>query len=179
MDIIPQDSLNTLSLSELRETLKTRGIDMSLPSLSEFVKTGKIGEVLGISFKGNRLEIPAGVAEILATFFPRYREAKGRLPQAESMLRSFLKQHTEGDSLVVSEITQTPQLLAQERHTEALNRHSEALSRQPIEDNLLTLTDAHREFPRIPLAVLRGLRVPVGRRLLIKRSSILRYIAEL
>lgn len=127
---------DTLSLSQLRETLETRGIGMSLSALSEFVKTGDIAELLRVGGKGNRLEFLPETVDILAEFFPRYKEAKGRLPQAPAMLRSFLKPDN-STALVLSpasvpQITETPK--AEERRGRA-----EGLAR---EDAIFTAEEA-------------------------------------
>lgn len=170
-----------LSLSELKRTLEQRGVTMSLTSLSEFVGTENIAELLGIGGKGNRLEIPPVVVDILAEFLPQYRAAKGRLPQAAGMLRSFLKQHTDGALVPVSESRTSGELVKYgDEGLRLLTEIAETLkdSHQPPDDALLTLKSAHAQYG-IPYAVLRSLRVKVGSRLFVKRSAILRYIASL
>lgn len=175
------DELLSLSLSELRKSLEQRGITMSLPSLSEFVKTGNIAELLGISGRGNRLEIPLVVVDLLAEFLPQYRQAKGRLPQAEGMLRSFLKQRTEGTLIPVSESRTSGELTRYgEEMIQLLSEIAETLKNhvQPPDDALLTMKAAREQFG-VPLSVLRGLRVSVGGRKYVRRRDVLKWIEEL
>ena len=58
---------------------------------------------------------------------------------------------------------------------------SEAIRRSlpPPDDQLLSLTEAHEAFPQVPVAVLRSLRLSVGRRQLLRRSDVLRWIQSL
>lgn len=164
---------DSLSLSQLRETLEKRGIAMSLSALSEFLKTEDIAALMEIGGKGNRLEIPPGVVEILSEFLPQYRAAKGRLPQAAGMLRSFLKQRTDGGAIAVTEFRGSEEIRLLAEIAETLKQRTE-----PPPDALLTLKQAHAEYG-IPLHVLASLRVKVGRRWFVKRSAVLRFIQNL
>lgn len=170
----------SLSLSDLRQTLEQRGVFMSLASLSEFVKSGNVAEQLGIGGKGNRLEIPPVVADILADFLPQYRAAKGRLPQAAGMLRSFLKQRTDGALLPVLEVRTSGELTRYgDNAVRLLSEIAETLKQQAIPpvDKLLSMKQAHEETG-LPYAILRGIRVKVGNRLYVRRLDCLRVIQE-
>lgn len=173
MDIVPQEGNASLSLKQLRETLELRGIGMSLSALSEFLKTEDIAELLQIGGGGNRLEIPPGVVEILSEFLPQYRAAKGRLPQAAGMLRSFLKQRTDGALVPVTEFRETEELRLLAEIRDALQQRA-----IPPPDALLTAQEA-REAHGLPLPVFRTLRVKVGRRWYVKRSTVLRWLQSL
>lgn len=84
------ETLQTLTVRELSEALKQRGVEISYSSLSELLNTDDIAEQLRIQGGGNARRILPDVVEVLAAFLPQYRSAKARLPQAASMLRAFL-----------------------------------------------------------------------------------------
>jgi hypothetical protein len=179
------EELQTLSLSELRETLEARGVSLSLSALSELIRTGDIGELLHIGGKGNRKEFPPDAVDVLAAFWPRYKEANGRLPQAPAMLRGFLKQENSGLIALVpaaSEFSETLKLAdgaALDRHTQALVRHAEALEALPApDDRLLTLKEAHALYG-VSLAALHTISFREGGRRKVKASAVRAYIASL
>ena len=95
------DNLHTLTLSELRQRLEERGTTMALSSLSEFVQSGDISEQLRVGGTSGRREFLPDSVDILAAFFPEYKRAKGRLPQAAEMLRSFLKGGNDSETALV------------------------------------------------------------------------------
>ncbi len=86
------ETLHTLTVRELSESLKLRGVEMSYSSLSELLNTDDIAAQLHIEGGGNARRILPDVVDVLAAFLPHYRQAKARLPQAASMLRAFLSQ---------------------------------------------------------------------------------------
>ena len=102
----PADSL---TLQQLHAELTARGVPIGYSALSEFLKTGDISDQLKSGGAGNRRAFHPDVAEILAAFFPEYRAAGGKSPQAPAMLRSFLKQRNNtGDGFaLVPQIAET------------------------------------------------------------------------
>lgn len=82
---------DALSLRDLHAALEARGVAVSYKTLSEFTGTGDVGELLGAGGGANRRTFPTAAADVLAAFLPRYKEARGRLPQAPEMLRAFLR----------------------------------------------------------------------------------------
>jgi hypothetical protein len=178
------EAVSSMSLSDLRESLESSGINMALNSLSEFLGTGDVAEILGIERKGNRLEIPPGVANILVEFIPQYKSARGRLPQMPAMLRSFIQQRTDGGGLVPmasSEFRGSLQITKYgDGAMELLSEIRDILKEKqmPPEDTIYTLIEARRQFPLLSIAVLRGIRVKIGNRLFVRRSDCLRVIQE-
>lgn len=86
------NELHTLTLSELHERLKDRGITMALSKLSEFVNLGDVGQQLQVGGRGNRREFLPDVVDILAEFLPLFRSLSGvAWEAAPAYLRSFLK----------------------------------------------------------------------------------------
>ena len=82
---------------------------------------------------------------------------------------------------VIAESNPPVQLATQEQMNLLTSALSEAIRRSlpPPDDQLLSLTEAHEAFPLVPLAVLRSLRLSVGRRQLLRRSDVLRWIQNL
>ncbi len=101
-----------LSLRDVASRLNERGVEIGYSTLSEFVKTGDIADQLGVGGSGQRREFHADVVDILAAFFPEYRENGGKTPQAPAMLRSFLRTQNAlirtGTSEMVPTATGTP-----------------------------------------------------------------------
>ena len=93
--------LQPLTLSELRQRLEDRGIKMALSTFSEFVQSGDISEQLQVGGTSGRREFLPDTLKILTAFFPEYKKAKGRLPQASEMLRSFLKGRKNSETSLV------------------------------------------------------------------------------
>jgi len=85
------DALEALSLRDLHAALEARDVAVSYKTLSEFTGTGDVGEQLHAGGGANRRTFPTAAVAVLAAFLPRYKEAKGRLPQAPEMLRAFLR----------------------------------------------------------------------------------------
>lgn len=172
--------MSTLSLSELRDSLAERGVVMSLSALSEFVKSGDIAAQLRVGGKGNRLEFCAETVDVLAAFFPQYREAKGRLPQAAPMLRSFLKPDNSEALVPVPEFRREAELARYgDEGLRLLREISETLKQvsPPHEDALLTAEAAAQILSCHPRSVHRF--VPPVKRGRWKRSAILQYIQDL
>ena len=133
-----EKSLSTLSLSELRERLEARGVKMSLPSLSEFVKTDNVAEILNVAGKSNRLEIPVDAVDVIAAFWPEYKAAHGTLRQSAAMLRSFLNRlNSEGGAISV--LSESPNPLISEF------RELFKAAIPPLADKFLTLREAKEE----------------------------------
>lgn len=174
------DNLSTLSLSELRERLEARGHKMSLSALSEFIKTGDIAQQLRVGGKGNRLEFLPDTLEVLLAFFPQYKAANGKLPQAASMLHSFLKQ--ENTALVKADRAGSlVPLFSESREVELLREISETLKarQEPPEDRLLTYKQARAEFGLSQKRLGELPRIKDGRGYKIWRSDVLRKITEM
>lgn len=94
---------SSLSMRDVLAELNARSVDISYDSLSDLVKAGDISEQLSVTGTGARKEFAPVVVDIIAEFWPQYRQAKGRLPQAPDMLRSFLstrRTRTTGTELV-------------------------------------------------------------------------------
>lgn len=174
------DELSSLSLSELREALEQRGFPMALNTLSEFLATDDVAAQLGVGGKGNRLEIPPIVADILAEFLPRYKAASGRKPQRAAMLRSFLQQRTSGALVPVSEFRGEGELTKYgDNAIRLLARLVELQEAQPPPDDaLLTPKEASARYG-IPGHIVETLRFKIGRRWYVKRSSVLKWIQEI
>jgi hypothetical protein len=180
--LLSSNDLSLLTLSELRESLKLRGIDMGLSTLSEFIKTGDIAEQLRVGGKGNRLEFHPQTVDVLAAFLPQYRKAKGRLPQAAAILRAFLKQDESSALIPVSDFLESPKgaTLTQygDEGLRLLSEIVETLKKAvPPDDALLTadqaaaiLSCSARSVRRRVLPVLRGR---------YRKSDVMRYIATL
>lgn len=77
-------------------------------------------------------------------------------------------------NLPVALATQEQMDLLTAAFVEAIRR-----SLPPPDDQLLSLAEAHEAFPLVPVAVLRSLRLSVGRRQLLRRSDVLRWIQNL
>ncbi len=86
---------DALSLRDLHGALEARGVAVSYKTLSEFTGTGDVGELLGAGGGANRRTFPPAAVDVLAAFWARYKEARGRLPQAPEMLRAFLRSSPE------------------------------------------------------------------------------------
>ncbi len=84
------ENREALTLRQIVEALGARGVEIGYTTLSEMVGTEDIAEQLGVSGGGNKKAFPPAAVEVLATFLPAYRSAKGKLPQAPGMLRAFL-----------------------------------------------------------------------------------------
>lgn len=130
-----------LSLRELSETLKLRGVDISYSALSEFVGTDDIGEQLHVGGKGNRKEFPSEAADVLAAFLPEYRTAGGRLPQAARLLRSFLSRRggASDGALVLAAHKESPSAV---EIAEALGRAQGEALRWTQDDQVFTAAEA-------------------------------------
>lgn len=87
----------TLSLQQLHAALKERGLPIGYSTLSDFLGTGDIAEQLGISGSGSRRSIHPDIVDVFAAFYPEFKAAGGKVPQAPAMLRSFLKQRNSTD----------------------------------------------------------------------------------
>lgn len=84
--------ISRLTLSELRERLQERDIEIGLSTLSELIKDGDIAEQLGAKRKGNKLLFPLEALDILAAFIPEFRANPKFTNQARpEALRSFLQ----------------------------------------------------------------------------------------
>jgi len=81
----------------------------------------------------------------------------------------------------IAESNPSAPLVTQEQMDLLTSALSEAIRRSlpPPDDQLLSLTEAHEDFPLVPLAVLRSLRLSVGRRQLLRRSDVLRWMQGL
>ena len=101
----------TLTLRGLCDGLNARGVPIGYTALSELIASGDMAAQLGMAGTSGRREFPAAALDVLASFLPVYREAKGRAPQAPNMLRAFLGQ-SEGNQIVpsptLSALSETP-----------------------------------------------------------------------
>ena len=86
---------DALSLRDLHGALEARGVAVSYKTLSEFTGTGDVGELLGAGGGANRRTFPPAAVDVMTAFWARYKEARGRLPQAPEMLRAFLRSSPE------------------------------------------------------------------------------------
>ncbi len=89
-------ALTTLTTKELHQALQQRGVEIAYSSLSQLLTTGDVAEQLGVAGGRNARRIQPAVIGLLAAFLPLYRVSKGTLPQAPSMLRSFLARNDAG-----------------------------------------------------------------------------------
>src|SRR5262245_47453935 len=112
-----EPNLTHLTVREVADALKQRDVGLSYSSLSELLNTGDIAEQLRIEGGGNARKILPDVVDILANFWPVYKQNRGRLPQAPDMLRSFLHRSEPGalvptappvPAVAVRQIAQTP-----------------------------------------------------------------------
>jgi hypothetical protein len=94
---LPLSDIHKLTLSEVRQRLEDRGVRMALSTLSEFTNAGDISDMLEVGGTTGKREFLPDTVEILAAFFPEYKAAGGRLPQAARLLRSFLKRGNDSD----------------------------------------------------------------------------------
>lgn len=188
--------VQTLSLRDLHQALNDRGVKISYSALSELIGTGDITEQLMIEGGGNGRRIQPPVVGILAEFLPRYRGAKGRLPQAPDMLRAFLVRgnpESNGSGALVHQAPAVPMPLPDlERLCVALERaertllssleaHTRVLSALPAPEDALLSAEAVRALVPMSAAWLK-VNVPsvkCGRRRLWRRSEVLRFIAHL
>lgn len=184
------EALHTLTLRELHSALIQRGVDVSYSTLSEFVATGDIATQLQAGGGANRREFRPETAEILAAFWPIFREAGGRKPNAPALLRRFLASSSpvsETGELTTargnSALSETPKLPPDlmERLAAALESHARALERSPAQpDRLLVVADVQHLVP-MSAGWLRA-NVPtvtLGRRRFWRQSDVFRFIADL
>lgn len=80
-----------ITLKQFHEALEAMGFEIGYSTLSAFVKTGDIAQQMGARKSQNRLEFPVSSVQMFAEFLPEFKAAKGKLPQAPDMFRSFLK----------------------------------------------------------------------------------------
>jgi hypothetical protein len=173
-----------MTLKELHAGLAERGVAISYSALSEFVGTDDIADQLQVTGSGSRREFLPDALDVLASFLPEYRQAKGRLPQAGGMLRSFLKQtNPDGGALVptsrqalAARFSETPELAALAGSVQQLVC---ALTEKlpPPDDSLLTADQAAQLLACSPATVRKRVKPVLRGRW--RRSDVLRYIQDL
>lgn len=178
------EELHTLTLSELRERLKERGVEIGLSTLSEMIKDGDIAEQLDAQRKGNKLLFPPDAVTVLAAFLSHFRETPNLKNAARpDALRAFLKKQ-DGQELTAMPNVPVPSThLSDIRENANIGLEIVRAMQQvgvipPIEDRLLTLKEAATEYG-VSMAVLHKMSVLEGGRRKVKRSVVLTYIASL
>lgn len=173
--------LENLTLSEIRERLESLKIPMAMSTLHEVISKGDVAEQLQKQRLGNKTLYPPGAVAILAETIQTIRGDKRlTFDSAPDVMRQIISKEP---SQALSVIGEKPKDSEITRYGDSaltvLSEIRELLKQTPTEDNLLSLREAKAAFPHVPLDALRSLRVPVGKRLYVKRSAILRYIASL
>ena len=104
-----ESELATLTLRELRERLKSFGVEITYDYLSQLLNTGDIAAQIGVGGAANARRISPDAVPLLAEFLPLFRENRGRLPQAPAAMQNFLAARQDRGSLSVRENCRTPE----------------------------------------------------------------------
>lgn len=180
------EELQSLTLSELRESLKRRGVEIGLSTLSEMIKDGDIAEQLEAQRKGNKLLFPPDAVTVLAAFLSHFRENPNWKNAARpDALRAFLhKQNGARQELATtSGAGLSLTTLSEFRETANIGQQIVAAMQQAgvipaPDDKLLTLKEAAEQYG-VSVAALHRISIREGSRRKVKRSAVLAYIAGL